>query len=1024
MCFFKRKSNVLLIILISCFSSLFFQKIEAVTCTDVYGIAEAKNYCDEPPKSELCASGYECINQGWPYASGCVHKTSTWIWGCQHSITGLACANGTATFNDCLPICHAPTYGSNGVANSLIKYCDIGTVSNFSQSGKNYTWNCTANNTISRMADKTLVSCSFPIAKCVGAICNQWGVCNNGYQVCSSYTKTPDNCSGEVLTPQRECSVQINGICGSTHYNCNAGTSINNLQGGAGWAWQCQGSGGGTTATCSENFSTCTWTCGTWEACQPGNVQYRSCSSSPSGCTGGNPYGTSQSCQYSNPVNGNCSSYHYNCNSGTSINNLQGGAGWAWHCQGSGGGTAATCSENFPTCNYSYGSWSVCSNGTQTRTATATNSPCTGTPIISQSCTSTCIWTCGAWGACQSNNIQTRTCSYSPSGCTGSNPYPTTQNCYAVGACGSTHYNCASGVPGDSYGDSGCNDGTIHTWSWNCNDVKCYEYKPICGTANGNSFTSLDSSTSNLCFTCHETQQFAPADFKETSTGWTWTCRSPYDSGCNNNICVISSPVNCSANKIARASCSYASPDNVNVNGATHDVYAYGVANASAVYFAVWSTANAQDDIWWYAGTNLGGGTWKATIDFALHHNNEEGQYNTHAYVVDGTGFIYCNDANFVRLIPVNGVCGNAARVYEYNITSYSGYSQCYSGSPNTTAFPASGSSVSWTCSGTNGGSVSGTCTASRAVTPVAGACGTANNKTYNYNETSYGTDTQCAPGTPSTTAFPAQGSIVIWTCSGSGGGETRSCAAGRNPAPVNGLCGTANLKTYPYNATGYGLDTQCAPGTPSNTAFPAVGGITSWYCAGSNGGSNSQLCAASRVDAPINGVCGSANLKTYPYDATGYGLDTQCAPGTPSNTAFPVQGSRVDWTCSGSGGGTSSSCFTSRNIAKSDKEITSFQIKITYPDTTTKNFIGIIDNANYKITVTLPYGTDLTNLTAIFEHTGERVQIDSVVQVSNVTKNDFTNKLIYTVYAQNDSSQPYEVTVKNSLNPNWITEK
>jgi hypothetical protein len=63
---------------------------------------------------------------------------------------------------------------------------------------------------------------------------------------------------------------------------------------------------------------------------------------------------------------------------------------------------------------------------------------------------------------------------------------------------------------------------------------------------------------------------------------------------------------------------------------------------------------------------------------------------------------------------PVAGVCGAAATAYSYSASVYSG-ALCSTGtaSPASPAFPAVGSSSSWSCLGTNGGS-SPSCTASR----------------------------------------------------------------------------------------------------------------------------------------------------------------------------------------------------------------------------------------------------------------------------------------------------------------------
>jgi mono/diheme cytochrome c family protein len=80
-------------------------------------------------------------------------------------------------------------------------------------------------------------------------------------------------------------------------------------------------------------------------------------------------------------------------------------------------------------CTYTYGAWGSCqSDGTQTRTvATSSPSGCTGTPVLTQTCTTapvTCTsFTYSAWGACSASGTQTRTvASSAPAGCTGGAP--------------------------------------------------------------------------------------------------------------------------------------------------------------------------------------------------------------------------------------------------------------------------------------------------------------------------------------------------------------------------------------------------------------------------------------------------------------------------------------------------------------------------------------------------------------------------------------------------------------------------
>jgi len=75
-------------------------------------------------------------------------------------------------------------------------------------------------------------------------------------------------------------------------------------------------------------------------------------------------------------------------------------------------------------CTFTYGAWTTCSNGTQTRTYTASPAGCTGTPpadSITRTCNVACTFTYGTWTTC-SNGTQTRTYTTSPAGCIGTPP--------------------------------------------------------------------------------------------------------------------------------------------------------------------------------------------------------------------------------------------------------------------------------------------------------------------------------------------------------------------------------------------------------------------------------------------------------------------------------------------------------------------------------------------------------------------------------------------------------------------------
>ena len=269
---------------------------------------------------------------------------------------------------------------------------------------------------------------------------------------------------------------------------------------------------------------------------------------------------------------------------------------------------------------------------------------------------------------------------------------------------------------------------------------------------------------------------------------------------------------------------------------------------------------------------------------------------------------------NCVAYHSQNGTCGSANRTYAYADTGWGSYTFCGIGtaSPAGPTFPAVGNSTTWVCNGVYGGTASGNCTAIHSSTRN-GACGTANGRTYLQADTAWGTYTQCSVGTPSTTTFPAAGSSTTWTCSGvAGGSQSGNCTANH---AKNGVCGTASGKTYASSATAYSPDVQCSSGTSSNTAFPAQNSSITWTCSGTNGGTASGNCTASRSAPVVNGQCGTASGKTYSSSVTAYAPDTQCSAGNSTNAAFPAQGGSVTWVCNGVNGGTNSgTCSASRS--------------------------------------------------------------------------------------------------------------
>ncbi len=77
----------------------------------------------------------------------------------------------------------------------------------------------------------------------------------------------------------------------------------------------------------------------------------------------------------------------------------------------------------------------------------------------------------------------------------------------------------------------------------------------------------------------------------------------------------------------------------------------------------------------------------------------------------------------------------------------------------------------------------------------------------------------------------------------------------------------------------------------------------------------------------------------------------------------------------------------------------------------------GVIDQTNKTVTVEVPFGTDVTALVAVFTLSGAGITVNNVEQESEVTANDFTNPVIYTVEAADGSTVDYTVTVIVGLN-------
>jgi formylglycine-generating enzyme required for sulfatase activity len=94
----------------------------------------------------------------------------------------------------------------------------------------------------------------------------------------------------------------------------------------------------------------------------------------------------------------------------------------------------------------------------------------------------------------------------------------------------------------------------------------------------------------------------------------------------------------------------------------------------------------------------------------------------------------------------------------------------------------------------------------------------------------------------------------------------------------------------------------------------------------------------------------------------------------------------------------------------RTEKAITAYSF--TAADNTELNSTVTGTISGTDISVTLPYGTDVTSLVADFTTTGVSVTVNGTEQESGVTPNDFTDPVIYMVTAEDSSTIDYTVTI------------
>jgi hypothetical protein len=91
---------------------------------------------------------------------------------------------------------------------------------------------------------------------------------------------------------------------------------------------------------------------------------------------------------------------------------------------------------------------------------------------------------------------------------------------------------------------------------------------------------------------------------------------------------------------------------------------------------------------------------------------------------------------------------------------------------------------------------------------------------------------------------------------------------------------------------------------------------------------------------------------------------------------------------------------------------INSFTLQPEFNSSLDEVVVGEISDNTIKLSV--PYRVSLNNLVVSFNYVGIKVEVNNIEQISDITSNDFSQKLIYKVIGSNGEITEYTVTATN----------
>ena len=461
----------------------------------------------------------------------------------------------------------------NGVCNNSITYGCVAGTSNLkaiADTNTHYRWHCVGVN-----GGTTATNCQKAKPVPVNGVCN-----NNQRNSCSAGTAndgaiadtstyyrwycegqyggiTATNCQkAKPTTPT--IVLQLPGECGKSVNTCSHGTLRNQADTSTHYRWQCEGTNGGTTASCSKEKYIIT-------PIPPTTISSKTringvCNNSITyGCVAGTSnlkaiadtstyyrwycegqYGgtTATNCQKAKPTTptivlqlpGECGKSVNTCSHGTLRNQADTSTHYRWQCEGTNGGTTASCSKEkyiitipLIECGVCGSSPNTCSSGTQHNHPADT--------------TSEYKWTC-----LNNPNKSDSSCGGRKVEC--SAPKLVVIELIECGVCGSSPNTCSSGTQHNHPAD------TTSEYKWTClnnpnkSDSSCGGRKVECSAPKLVVIELIEcgvcGSSPNTCSS--GTQHNHPAD---TTSEYKWTCLNnpnKSDSSCGGRKVECSAP--------------------------------------------------------------------------------------------------------------------------------------------------------------------------------------------------------------------------------------------------------------------------------------------------------------------------------------------------------------------------------------------------------------------------------------------------------------------------------------------------